>query len=203
MKEIRRGNVAGNGSVDYSADDECDVPRRRVRKPKAKAPGIKRRAAAENALSVRYIIYNFWSYYDPASQMRIRLHMRSLIHTNDWLKDTVSNHDISDWDQRREQCCTADTFRLHLAGTPCDPWNASATCVFADDFLLANAATYPDSWTVRSMVLKKTRAYIKTLIKSFRNYTKNEAAKEEKRRAKNRRERKANVSAQQSLLTCI
>lgn len=127
-------------------------------------------------------------------QMRIRLHMRSLIHTDDWLKDTVPDDDIADWDPKQEACCTAETFRLHLAGTTCDPWNASATCVFTDDFLLRNADTYPDDWTVCSMVLKKTKAHIKTLIKRFRDSPKNAAVKDEKRRTKNRRERKSNVS---------
>ena len=38
----------------YAADDEAehDTPRRRVVKPRAKHPGVKRRSAAENILSV-------------------------------------------------------------------------------------------------------------------------------------------------------
>jgi|ERR1700710_1056297 hypothetical protein len=120
--------------------------------------------------------------------------MGSLIHNDDWLKDTVSAQDIAGWNPEREACCTADAFRLHLAGTTCNPWNASATRVFTDHFLLNHADTYPDNWTVRSMVLKKTRAYIKTLINSFRDVPKIKAVKDEKKRIKNRRERKANVS---------
>ena len=120
--------------------------------------------------------------------------MKSLIHQDDWLKDTVSDRDIADWNPELGDCCTANAFRLHLAGTKSDPWNESATRVFANDFLAKNAETYPDNWTVRSMVLKKTRAYVKTLIHYFREQPKNKDVKNENRRAKNRRERKANVS---------
>lgn len=121
--------------------------------------------------------------------------MKSLIHEDDWLKDTVSDQDIADWNsQQPRECCTADTFRLHLTGTTCDRWNESATRVFTDDFLVKNADTYPDEWTVRCMVLKKTRAYIKTLIHCFRNAPKGKDAKDELRRAKSKYERKVGVS---------
>ena len=125
--------------------------------------------------------------------------MKSLIRDDDWLKDTVSDQDIANWNPEFGDCCTADAFRLHLAGTTCNRWNESATRVFASDFLTKNADTYPDGWTVRSMVLKKTRAYIKTLIKKFRDHpsTQNEESKAEKKRVKNRRERKANVSTEE------
>lgn len=57
MAELRAGNLGGNNPVNYAGDDESDMPRRQLRKPKAKAPGIKRRTAVENALSVSLIIY--------------------------------------------------------------------------------------------------------------------------------------------------
>ena len=129
--------------------------------------------------------------------------MRSLIHENHWLKDTVPDQDIANWNPALGECCTAGEFRLHLAGTTCDAWNTSATRVFADDFLAKNTDIYPDTWTVRSMVLKKTKAYIKTLVKSFRDYPKSKEAKDAKKRAKSRRERKATVSAGQLSLMPI
>jgi len=132
--------------------------------------------------------------------MRIRLHMRTLIRDDDWLKDTVSDQDMADWNPELRESCTADTFRLHLSGTTCDPWNASATRVFTDDFLAKNADTYPNDWTVRCMVLKKTRAYVKTLVKNFRDAPKNKEVKKEMRLAKSRYERKVYVSTRKLLL---
>lgn len=47
-------NTRRRESRDYAADDETEhnTPRRQLRKPRAKHPGIKRRSAAENTLSV-------------------------------------------------------------------------------------------------------------------------------------------------------
>lgn len=120
--------------------------------------------------------------------------MKELIHQEDWLKEVVNEDDINNWNPEVEECCTAEQFKLHLRGTPCDLWNASATRVFADNFLRTHAETYPDVWAVRRMVLKKTTAYVKSLIRSFRENSRGGNLKLALRRAKNRRERKSNVS---------
>ena len=53
VTELRRMNPR-RGDGDYAADDEAEhnTPRRRLVKPRARYPGVKRRTAAENAISV-------------------------------------------------------------------------------------------------------------------------------------------------------
>jgi hypothetical protein len=53
---------------------------------------------------------------------------------------------------------------------------------------------YPDVWAVRCMVLRKTRAYIKSLIKAHGESTRGGQLQLATKNAKNRRERKTNVS---------
>ena len=120
--------------------------------------------------------------------------MKSLIRKEDWLKEVVTERDLNSWDPEIERCCTAQQFRLHLAGTPCDPWNTSATRVFTDHFLSTHAEIYPDVWAVRRMVLKKTQAYIKSLIRVFHQDRRGRDLKKAAKLAKNRRERKTNAS---------
>lgn len=120
--------------------------------------------------------------------------MKGLIRQDDWLKEVINEHDLNNWNPEIEECCTAQQFRLHLAGTPCCPWNTSAARVFTDDFLKTHTEVYPDVWAVRRMVLRKTQAYIKSLIKAFRGNRRGKDLKDATRRAKNRRERKTNVS---------
>ena len=126
--------------------------------------------------------------------------MKSLFHDDDWLKEIVSERDVNDWCPELGECCTAQKphFKLHLAGTPSDPWNTSATRVFANDFLISYAETYRDVWAVRRMVLKKTRAYIKSLIKAFREDNRGPGVKLAARLAKNKYERRASVSPSNS-----
>lgn len=119
--------------------------------------------------------------------------MKGLIDKDDWLKEVVHERDLNSWDPEVEECCTAQQFRLHLTGTPCDPWNTSATRVFTDDFLKNHADVYTDVWPVRRMVLKKAQAYIKSLIRTFSEDRRGSRLKEVSKQAKNRRERKTNV----------
>lgn len=134
-----------------------------------------------------------------SSQHQIQAHMKTLIHKDDWLKEVVSEHNLNSWDPDREDCCTVQQFKLHLTGTRCDPWNSSAARVFTNDFLLAHAGIYPDVWAVRSMVLKKTHTYIKTLIRGFCKGNRGSSFKLAARKQKNKYERKANVSPSKSL----
>ena len=119
--------------------------------------------------------------------------MKGLIDKDDWLKAVVHECDINNWDPEVKECCTAQQFRLHLTGTPCNPWNTSATRIFTDDFLRNHADVYTDVWPVRRMVLKKTQVYIKSLIRTFDEDCRGSRLKEVSKQAKNRWERKTNV----------
>ena len=169
-------------------------PRRQTGKSRAKYPGVKRRSAAENKLSVRHPNYGRTvincSFY---SQERIREHMAILIPPEEWLEDVVYADELDRWDPARSECCAINNFKLRLGGTPGDDWNASAARVFTDDFLLTHAGTYPDAWPVRKMVLEKTRSHIKSLIKKYKLKYASPAAREVLRARQNRRERKALV----------
>jgi hypothetical protein len=194
LEELRRGNARGNDTA-YAADDELDrdLPRPRSGKRKSRYPGAGRRSPEQNALSVRFPV-SLFSTADSLSKRCIREHMKGLFHQDDWLKELVSEEDLANWRPGIEECCTAEQFKLHLKGTPCDPWNASATRVFTDDFLRSHEELYPDAWAVRRMVLKKTKAYIKSLIKYFRQNSRGDYLIQAAKQAKNRQERKANVS---------
>ncbi|KAF9642160.1 hypothetical protein BDM02DRAFT_3105986 [Thelephora ganbajun] len=119
--------------------------------------------------------------------------MKGLIHEDDWLKEVINEHDLNNWNPEIEACCTAQQFKLHLVGTTCHPWNISATRVFADHFLTTHADKYPDVWGVHGMVLRKTRAYIKSLIRSFNQNRHGDDLKRATKQAKNQRERKTNL----------
>ena len=108
--------------------------------------------------------------------------------------------DMADQNPELRENCTTNMFRPHLSGTTCDLWNTSATCVFTDNFLAKNADIYPKNWTIHYMVLKKTWAYIKTLVKNFCNAPKNKEVKKEMRLMKGRYGRKIYASTQKLLL---
>jgi hypothetical protein len=195
MTELRKANVRGGGRPDYAADDELegDGPRRRFRKPKARCAGIRRRPAAQNALSVGFLTFALLAFALPP-QRRIRKHMKTMIHKDDWLKDVIDEQELHNWNPEIQECCTAEDFKLHLKGTPCSPWNSSATRVFAGHFLQNHSEIYPDVWAVRRMVLKKTQAYIKSLIRAYRQSNRGGVLQLADKQAKNRRERKSTVS---------
>ena len=195
LAELRKGNARRNDYEDYAADDESDgnLPRPRLSKRRPKYPGAMRRPPEQNILSVRFHGF-LLSTTNRLPQRCIRAHMKKLFHKDDWLKDIVSDQELTNWNPEIEECCTAGKFKLHLKGTPCDPWNASAARVFTDDFLRSHTETYQDVWAVRRMVLRKTKAYIKSLIKSFRQIGQGEALRQAAKQAKNRQERKASVS---------
>ena len=54
VAELRRVNPPRGDKSDYTADDDAerDGPRRSLRKPKSRIPGIRRRSATQNTLSV-------------------------------------------------------------------------------------------------------------------------------------------------------
>ena len=129
--------------------------------------------------------------------------MASLIPEHEWLEDVVYRDELTQWDSARSECCTTRSFKLHLSGTPADPWNTSAVHVFTDDFLLTHANLYPDVWSVRYMVLKKARAHVKSLIKRYKLKHTTKPAREAFKVMQNRRERKAAVRRQWSLGGCL
>ena len=67
VTELRKANGRSGNSANYAADDESDhdVPRRRMKKPKAKYPGVRRRPPAQNALSVFLPGFLFLSLTSP------------------------------------------------------------------------------------------------------------------------------------------
>ncbi|KAF9790740.1 hypothetical protein BJ322DRAFT_999041, partial [Thelephora terrestris] len=50
------------------------------------------------------------------------------------LTQKVTKADADAFDPLRQIPCTADDFKLHLAGTPAHPWNKAATAVFVQSF---------------------------------------------------------------------
>ena len=199
MAELRKGNARRANSTNYAADDESDpgVPKRRPKKPKSKYPGSNQRHPDENAVSVSSSVLGPSSTVVNSApiQRHVREHMKGLFRQDDWLKEIVDDSELVCWDPKIQECCTPQAFKLHLGGTPCSAWNASACRVFVDNFLVTHQEIYPNVWAVRRMVLRKTQAYIKTLIRTFREKNRGENVKLAAKRAKNRRERKTNVSA--------
>ena len=120
--------------------------------------------------------------------------MASLIPKDDWLQDVIHPDDLQAWNPQTGPCCTPATFKLNLKGTPLDDWNASASRVFTDHFLITHSGSYNDTWEVRQMVLKKSQAYIKTLIKLYRKKFIGDDVALRSKLAHRRRERKATVS---------
>ena len=120
--------------------------------------------------------------------------MAGLISERDWLQDVIIPEELQAWDPETGPCCTPATFKLNVKGTPLDDWNVSASRVFTDDFLITNSGSYQDTWENRQMVLKKTQAYIKTIIKLYRQQFMGDEVRDQKKLAHRRRERKATVS---------
>jgi len=94
--------------------------------------------------------------------------MKTLIPERDWLKDVIHPDELQAWNPQAGPCCTPTSFKLNLKGTPLDDWNVSASRVFTDHFLATHPDSYNDTWEIRQMVLKKTQAHIKSLIKRYR-----------------------------------
>ena len=120
--------------------------------------------------------------------------MRVLIPQENWLQNVISAEELHTWNPETGPCCTSAAFKLNLGGTPLDDWNLSASRVFADHFLATHSASYDDTWENRQMVLKKSQAYIKTLIRLYRQQFAGEAVTLQTRLARRRRQRKVDVS---------
>ena len=120
--------------------------------------------------------------------------MKVLIPQDNWLQNVISPEELHAWNPETGPCCTPATFKLNLGGTPLDNWNLSASRVFTDHFLTTYSALYNDTWENRQMVLKKSQAYIKTLIRLYRQQFVGEVVTLQTRLAHRRRQRKTDVS---------
>ena len=127
-------------------------------------------------------------------QVLVREHMLALIPEDQWLQDTIHPDELNAWDPAMGPCCTPGEFKLNLAGTPRNDWNISASRVFTDHFLVTHAATYTDDWENRELVLRKTQAHIKTLVRSYRQQFVGADVIQQRKVALRRRERKSKVS---------
>ena len=188
---------SNNNFLGGDPDDEGTGPRpsypRRSRAPK-KDKGVKFRSPFENALSVSRHFRPFQMLI--RFQREIRTHLvDELIPSDKWLKNTVTPQDIDDFDPKIGECCTADNFRLHLAGTPADTWNKSATRVFVNSFLEAHKQYEAQNTDIRDMVMKKCGAAVISTIRQYRSERKHRT--ENSRRLeldnKSRAERKRSV----------
>lgn len=114
---------------------------------------------------------------------------------DDGLKNTVTSDDINHFDPEIGECCTTDNFRLHLAGTPGNVWNKSATRVFVNSFLEAHKEYEAQNPIIREMVLGKCSAVVKHTIRQYRLKKKvtTEASRKLERQKKSRTERKRTV----------
>lgn len=188
---------------DFAGDDPDNKevrpsnPRRR-RAPKDK--GVKFRSPFENELSVRCRCHKLPPLINY--QRKIRNYLADeLTHPDDWLKNTVTTQDINDFNPEIGECCTANNFRLHLAGTPGDVWNRSATRIFVNSFLEAHQEYEAQNEIIREVVMNKCSAVVKSTIRQYRLKRKNTTreAREQERRRKNRAERKRAVSIYHTL----
>ena len=182
----------GGGPDDEGAEPRPSYPRRN-RAPK-KDKGVKFRSPFENALSVSRHFCSFQMLIHSQREIRTYL-VEELIPSDKWLKNTVTPQDIDDFNSKIGECCTADNFRLHLAGTPADTWNKSATRVLVNSFLEAHKQYESQNPDVRDMVMKKCGAAVISTIRQYRSGRKHRT--ENSRRLeldnKSRAERKRSV----------
>jgi len=118
------------------------------------------------------------------------------------LKNTVTAQDINDFDPEIAECCTADNFRIHLAGSPGEPWNKSAARVLVNNFLETHEEYEAQDDTIRAMVIKKCEAAVGSTIRKYK-WKKKHRTKDSRalaRENKNRAERKRTVRTQDVFL---
>lgn len=106
---------------------------------------------------------------------------------------TATERDTQNFDPTFGPCCGVDNFRLHLAGTPCNPWNKSATDVFIESFLEKYTEYSSDNLAVVRMVKFKTHSTIAAMIKQYRITGPGGDVDDQTRRYNNRQERKRKV----------
>ena len=120
--------------------------------------------------------------------------MTTLITNANWLQDLILPGELEAWNPETGPCCTPAMFKLNFRGTPRDEWNLSASRVFTDHFIATYPNLYEDTWENREMVLQKTQAHIKTLLRCYRQKSVGQDVVRQTRVAHRRRERKTAVS---------
>ena len=120
--------------------------------------------------------------------------MGTLLPRDNRLQDTIHPDELQAWDPQAGPCCTPDSFKLHLKGTARDDWNISASRVFADHFITTHSDSYEDNWETRRMVLEKTQAHIKSLVRLYRQQFVSADVKRQTKIAHRRHSRKMFVS---------
>ena len=160
---------------DYPGDDPDDEgaepgpshPRPRRRPASKKDKGVKPRSPFENSLSVSCHFRWFQPLTQPQREIRTYL-IDELVPSDKWLTNTVTSQDLDDFNAKIGECCTANNFRIHLAGTPGDSWNKSATRVLVNSFLEAHKQYDAQNTDVRDMVMKKCSAAVAGTIKKYK-----------------------------------
>ena len=119
-------------------------------------------------------------------QKLVREHTNTLLTKNseDPLYCNVTQEEADEFDDSAGYPCTAENFRLHLAGTAGHKWNKAAAEVFAKSFLEVN----PESR--HSQVKTYFTTHLRMLISSFRK-KKTLETMEKKRREQEESENKA------------
>lgn len=183
--DLAPGDPGNDGDVEEYRPRGSTLERRRP----------KRRNHWENMLSVRSCSC-LLSTRLTFCQQRIRDHLRKLIKPDNWMKNTVPELEANAFNPGNGPCCDATNFRVHLEGTPSNPWNKSAVAVFVRSFLAAHPDYPADEEPVQEMVRMKTRAALESIIREFResNIPRTEEEANRKRLEKNRRERKRKVN---------
>ncbi|KAF9778450.1 hypothetical protein BJ322DRAFT_1000864 [Thelephora terrestris] len=181
-------NTRSNANADRDTGDDGDIEDEgewdgertgRERRRKARKPW-------ENTLSVCSHLPTSTCIFLPVVQERIRDHLKDLTKGR-----TATDADITYFDPTFGPCCDVEDFRLHLAGTPCNLWNKSATEVFMESFLEKYKLDYPPEYDgVVRMVGFKVHSTIAALIKRYRSTGPDGTVDPETRKQQNRQERK-------------
>jgi hypothetical protein len=133
------------------------------------------------------------------SQVQIQKHACKLMHhpsTDSPWTGITDAHDpaVDGFQLGGPACCTPEHFKIDIRGNPRSPWNKSAAKVFARDFIQHDYICKD-----YDLVQDKFLTHIKGLKSCFALETKQESARETKRKAASKRERKRGVSAKPNL----
>jgi hypothetical protein len=99
------------------------------------------------------------------------------------------------------ECCTAESFRIHLADVPASPWNTLAKWIFVDSFFEAHP-DYEDHADNRAWVAQAFYTRLRSLRKDFINSLKTaqEQTKIKEDGAKEQRKRTVSIVSRPLLL---
>lgn len=183
------GRSAGLGPQDSGNDGDAEEDYPTLGTRRRSAP--KRRSPHESELSVSSNCIIFSSGLTP-NQRKIRQYMGNFVKGDEGI---ATEQEVNAFNPDLGPCCDIGTFRVHLEGTPCNPWNKSAIDVFVAGFL----ATHPEyrrrDESVQKTVKLKSRSALESMIRKHRR-SKIILTKQQEdgyRLRKNRQERKRKV----------